>query len=128
MTPNSAYPPEPASRGNRRGALQAAEWLSLSAAPTFAFMATLTAVLGGGAHEMLCSAASRTLAPNGPPNGALSGALNGMIPMYVLMSAVHFAPWLKLISRGRGGARAAGFPREGGMARPSGEQRRGHVA
>jgi hypothetical protein len=31
-------------------------WLRLAAAPTFAIMALLTAVLGGGAPDMLCSA------------------------------------------------------------------------
>ena len=57
-----------------------ADWLSLAAAPTFAMMALLTGVLGG---DMLCSAA--------PP-------LSGMVPMYLLMSAFHSAPWLKLIA------------------------------
>ena len=43
---------------SRRGAGHgAADWLSLAAAPTFAFMALLTAVPGGGPLEMLCSAA-----------------------------------------------------------------------
>jgi hypothetical protein len=27
--------------------------------------------------------------------------LGGMVPMYLLMSAFHLAPWLKLISRRR---------------------------
>ena len=63
----------------------AADWLSLAAAPTFAVMALLTAVLGGGPLDMLCGASP----------------LTGMIPMYVLMSAFHAAPWLKLISRAR---------------------------
>jgi hypothetical protein len=64
-------------------------WLSLAAAPTFAIMALLTAVLGSGAPDMLCS--------------AMHGAspLSGMVPMYVLMSAFHSAPWLKLASRPR---------------------------
>jgi hypothetical protein len=31
--------------------------------------------------------------------------LNGMVPMYLLMSAFHSAPWLKLISRQRSGVR-----------------------
>ena len=65
----------------------AAGWLSLAAAPTFAIMALLTAVLGGPA-DMLCSAAS---------------PLGGMVPMYLLMSAFHAAPWLKLISSRRSG-------------------------
>jgi hypothetical protein len=64
----------------------AAGYLSLAAAPTFAVMALLTAVGGGGPLDMLCSAA-----PGASP-------LTGMVPMYVLMSAFHAAPWLKLIS------------------------------
>jgi hypothetical protein len=65
----------------------AADWLSLAAAPTFAVMALLT--LAGGAPDMLCSASP----------------LAGMAPMYLLMSAFHAAPWLKLLSRQRGDAR-----------------------
>ena len=73
-------------------ALGAAGWLSLAAAPTFAIMALLTSVLGGGPADMLCSAA---------PDASL---LSGMVPMYLLMSAFHSAPWLKLISNRRSGA------------------------
>lgn len=68
------------------GPLGAADCLSLAAAPTFAVMALLTAVFGGGPLAMLCGAA-----PEASP-------LTGMIPMYLLMSAFHAAPWLKLIS------------------------------
>jgi hypothetical protein len=64
----------------------ATDWISLAAAPTFAIMALLTAVLGGGPAEMLCSAAHA------------ASPLGGMVPMYLLMSAFHTAPWLKLIS------------------------------
>ena len=71
----------------------AADWLYLAAAPTFAIMALLTGVLGGGSPDMLCSAAQ-----TGSP-------LSEMVPMYLLMSAFHSAPWLKLISRQRSGAR-----------------------
>ena len=67
-------------------ALGAAGWLSLAAAPTFALMALLTDVLGGGPPAMLCSAAQD------------ASPLSGMVPMYLLMSAFHSAPWLKLIS------------------------------
>jgi hypothetical protein len=60
--------------------------LSLAAAPTFAIMAALTAVDGGGMPDMLCAAAHA------------ASPLSGMVPMYVLMSAFHLAPWLRLIS------------------------------
>jgi hypothetical protein len=69
--------------------LSVADWISLAAAPTFTLMALLTAVLGGGRPDMLCSAAQD------------ASPLNGMVPMYLLMSAFHSAPWLKLISRRR---------------------------
>jgi len=67
----------------------AADWLSLAAAPTFAFMALLTAVPGSGPLDMLCSTAS----------GA--SPFTGMGLMYLLMSAFHLGPWLRLISRRR---------------------------
>jgi hypothetical protein len=67
----------------RATALPAADWLYLAAAPTFAIMALLTSVLGGGQPDILCTAAS---------------PLSGMTPMYLLMSAFHSPPWLKLIS------------------------------
>jgi len=73
-------------RRSHAAALGAAGWLGLAAAPTFAVMALLTYVFGGDA-DMMCPAA----------HGMLS--LSGMVPMYVLMSAFHSAPWLKLISR-----------------------------
>ena len=76
----------PAARG-------AADWLCLAAAPTFAIMALLTGVLGGGPQDMFCAAAHD------------ASPLNGMAPMYLLMSAFHSAPWLRLISNWRSGAR-----------------------
>jgi hypothetical protein len=75
------------------GPLGAAEWLCLAAAPAFAIMALLTAVLGGGQMAMLCGAA-----PEGLP-------LTGMVPMYLLMSAVHTAPWVRLIAGRRSDVR-----------------------
>jgi hypothetical protein len=72
-----------------RAARGAADWLCLAAAPTFAIMALLTG-LGGGPPDMLCSAA---------PDAS---TLSGMVPMYLLMSAFHSTPWLKLISSRRG--------------------------
>ena len=74
---------ERASLSRRQPAPGAADWLRLAAAPTFATMALLTGVLGGGPLETLCSAAS---------------PLNGRVAMYVLMSVFHLSPWLKLIS------------------------------
>jgi hypothetical protein len=70
-----------------------AQWLCLAATPTFAAMALLTGAPGGGAQDMLCAAA-----PDASP-------LSGMVPMYLLMSAFHAAPWLKLISGRRSGVR-----------------------
>ena len=69
-----------------------ARWLGLAATPTFAVMAVLTAVLGGGPVEMLCS-------------GGHGSMLGGMVPMYLLMSAFHAAAWLRLISERRGASR-----------------------
>lgn len=62
--------------------LGAADWLGLAAAPSFAVMALLTAGLGGGQMATIC--------------GAARLGLGGMVPMYLLMCAVHLAPWLKL--------------------------------
>jgi hypothetical protein len=70
-------------------ALGAADWISLAAAPTFAIMALLTSILGGGPSELLCSTA-HGLSP-----------LSGMASMYLLMSAFHLAPWLRLLSTRR---------------------------
>jgi hypothetical protein len=68
----------------RSPARVAAEWLCLAATPTFAIMALHTA-LGGGQPDILCAA----MHPASP--------FNGMVMMYLLMSAFHAAPWLKLI-------------------------------
>jgi hypothetical protein len=76
-------------RSNDEGATAALgmeKFLCLAATPTFALMALMMGVFGAGPMDMLCSAG------NGSP-------LSGMAPMYLLMSAVHSAPWLKLVSR-----------------------------
>ena len=65
-------------------------WLCLAATPTFAVMALLTGV--GGPPDILCSA-TQTASP-----------VSGMAVMYLLMSAFHSSPWLKLISDWRSGA------------------------
>jgi hypothetical protein len=74
--------------------IAAADFLYLAAAPTFAIMALLTGVLGGGSPDALCSIVS-------------ASPLSGMVPMYLLMSAFHSAPWLKLISSRRSGGHRA---------------------
>jgi len=71
-------------------AMGAADYLYLAAAPTFAIMALLTGVLGGRSPDALCSIMT------GSP-------LSGMVPMYVLMSAFHSAPWLRLVASRRSG-------------------------
>jgi hypothetical protein len=73
----------------RRGIAHADGLLSLAAAPAFAIMALLTGIWDGGMPGMLCSAA----------HGA--SPLTGMVPMYLLMSAFHSAPWLRLITSWR---------------------------
>jgi hypothetical protein len=78
--------------GGSIAALGPAKWLGLAlglaATPTFAIMAVLTVVFGGGGMDMLCSAGQGSL-------------LDGMVPMYVLMSAFHASAWLKLIASRR---------------------------
>lgn len=74
-------------RGRGRTELSAVRLLSLAATPTFAVMALLAAVHGEAMPDMMCSATRE---------GSL---LTGMVPMYLLMSAFHLAPWLKLFAR-----------------------------
>ncbi|MCZ0964488.1 hypothetical protein [Paracoccus benzoatiresistens] len=70
-----------------------AGWLSLAASPSFAVMAAMTALDGGG----LCLSA-----PGASP-------MSGMTGMYLLMSIFHLPPWLRLI------ACLAGFPRNSNL-------------
>ena len=83
-----------ATAGVRRDGVVAARhlarWLALAATPTFAIMAVLTVVIGGGPADALCAAGH-------------GSALGGMVPMYLLMSAFHSAAWLRLISERRRG-------------------------
>jgi hypothetical protein len=69
--------------GDRR---RLADWLGLVAAPTFAIMGLLTAVLGDHHNALLCSQSA-------PPS-----PLTGMLPMYLLMAAFHLGPWFRLTS------------------------------
>lgn len=66
---------------------RAATWLSLAAAPAFAVMAVLTAAEGDGPLQRLC--------------GAANSPFGDMVPMYLLMSVIHSAPWLRLFDRWR---------------------------
>lgn len=68
--------------------IDAADVLALAAAPSFAILALLTGVLEERAPDIICSAAH-------------ASRLSGMIPMYLLMSVFHLAPWLRLIVRSR---------------------------
>jgi hypothetical protein len=70
-------------------AVSATHWLCLAAAPTFASMALLTALRGGGPHDLFCAAVQE------------ASPLSGMVCMYLLMSAFHSMPWLKLIASWR---------------------------
>lgn len=80
---------------SRLESCQVADWLALAAAPTFALMAVVTGSLDSGARPSWCAAAM----PMSP--------LTGMVSMYVLMSAFHCTPWVKLISRRRSGIHPA---------------------
>lgn len=71
------------------GAQSASDWLGLAATPTFAIMALLTSILGDGNMAMICSTAD------------VSSSLGGMVRMYLLMSAFHSKPWLKLVANRR---------------------------
>lgn len=72
--------------GGNAAAPGAAGALALAAAPTFAVMA-LWSGLSASQPDMLCTAAQ-----GGSP-------VAGMTTMYLLMSAFHLAPWLRLFSR-----------------------------
>lgn len=71
-----------------------AGWLGLAAAPTFALMALWT-VFFSGEPDMLCMAMQG------------SSPMSAMTLMYLLMSAFHAAPWLRLISSRRSGVHRA---------------------
>ena len=60
-----------------------AGWLALAAAPSFALMGLLTALLGDEVPA-LCTQADH------------SSMLGGMTAMYLLMTVFHLGPWLGL--------------------------------
>lgn len=63
-----------------------ADWLHLAATPVFALMAAVTGLPQSAPMEVLCG----------------TSPLGGMAVMYLLMSAFHAAPWLKLALRRTG--------------------------
>jgi hypothetical protein len=79
--------------GRRARRLGIADGLSLAAAPAFAAMALISGAAEHAQPAVLCS--------------AMHGAsmLTGMAPMYLLMSAFHLGPWLRLAARRRAVAR-----------------------
>jgi hypothetical protein len=80
--------------GGGRAASGAAGWLGFAAAPTFAIMALWTGLFSGQ-PDILCMAMQG------------SSPMSGMTLMYLLMSAFHAAPWLRLISSRRSGVHRA---------------------
>lgn len=64
----------------------AADGLCLSATPVFAGMALLTVLAGSPSASPMCSSAGE------------AGPWSGMGPMYLLMAAVHSAPWLRRLA------------------------------
>jgi hypothetical protein len=84
ITSASAASKQVLGEGRGSPARVAADWLCLAATPTFAIMALLTA-LGSDQPDILCGAMHR------------ASPFDGMVAMYLLMSAFHAAPWLKLI-------------------------------
>jgi hypothetical protein len=68
--------------GSPDSALVVAKWLRMAASPVFMIMALLTS-LDASPMDSTCS------------HGHAS--LSGMVPMYLLMSAFHSAPWMNLL-------------------------------
>ncbi|AEQ53020.1 hypothetical protein [Pelagibacterium halotolerans] len=67
-----------------RPSVDAAGWLALAAAPTFALMAWISAI---GTPGMTICSATPAFVP-----------INDMALMYALMSLFHLSQWMKLLS------------------------------
>jgi uncharacterized membrane protein len=70
-----------------------------------AFAAMAAFALGAVQQDVSLVNLMRSLLPaHSADLGGAASPLTGMVPMYVLMSGVHLAPWLKLISHRRSAA------------------------
>ena len=87
MSPDGRHNVETCAGGDH-AASGAGGWLVLAATPTFAIMALWTAFFSAQ-PDMLCMAMQG------------SSPMSGMTVMYLLVSAFHAAPWLRLISSRR---------------------------
>ena len=83
MIATAAREDGPNSERHRAGPRQSL--LSLAPAPVFAVMALLNDISPHDISDMVCSGAH------------IASPLTGMVPMYLLMTIVHAAPWWKLL-------------------------------
>ena len=65
--------------------MSVADGLAFAASPVFVALALLPGLLSGEPAASVCSSAQ-------------ASPLSGMVTMYLVMGALHAAPWLKLLS------------------------------
>lgn len=81
---SAASSTDPAPSRRRIVQLRAENWLALAAAPTFALMALLNAAAPVDPAAVICGSAG--VSP-----------MHGMPIMYLLMSAFHLRPWMRVV-------------------------------